>query len=78
MSVSSWRNRTLNAKGRPTLAELAAGVRPFTHQSEAKLLRRYTGFETDVEHEVDFCHRFEAEDGGPGIVDTEQLLGVCR
>jgi hypothetical protein len=67
-------NRRLNDKVRLSLDELAAGAGVFTHKSEAELLRGYMRFGANAEREVDFCRRFEVEDGGPGIADMEQLL----
>ncbi|MEV5554369.1 hypothetical protein AB0L44_11965 [Nonomuraea wenchangensis] len=67
-------NRTLNDKVRLSLEELAAGTGAFTHTSEAERLRGYMGFGADTQDEVDFCQRFEVEDGSPGIADLEGLL----
>jgi hypothetical protein len=67
-------NRTLNDKVRLSLEELAAGAAAYSHMSEVGLIRGYMGFGADIEHEVDFCRRFEVEDGGPGIADMEHLL----
>ena len=67
-------NRTLNDKVRLSLGEFAAEPEAFTHETEAQLLRGYMGFGPDVEHEADFCRRFQVKDGRPGIVDMEQLL----
>ncbi|MEU9890347.1 hypothetical protein [Sphaerisporangium sp. NPDC051011] len=67
-------NRTLNDKVRLSLEELAAGAGAFTHTTEAERLRGYMKFGADTQSEVDFCQRFEVEEGSPGIADLEGLL----
>lgn len=68
-------NRSLNDKVKCSLQELTDGATVYTFPREAGLLRSYMGFDGDVEHERDFCRRFTAEDGSPGLKDMEQLLG---
>ena len=68
-------NRCLNDKVRCSLQELANGADKYTFEREVELLRSYLGFDGDVDHEQDFCRRFNAEDGAPGLREMEQLLG---
>ncbi|MBV0917022.1 hypothetical protein [Mycobacteroides chelonae] len=67
-------NRSLTPAVRTSLQELASGAVEFTHAAEIELLRKYMGFQGDVEHEADFCRRLEINEGVPGLKDLEQIL----